>query len=215
MDPRRPVVQISEQRAHPPQVGGLGQRALHPTHYRNLTAGLLAEVADGCDAVAHPPARQRVRRLQPTQVARLGQQRDRAEGQAVIRELDKCAEIGGLTVRVGDRLEDIQLERLLHSEVGGTECAIVLIVSRKWLPNHLCGELHHDVEIGRPVDRFAAQACPDTFVAIQLILPEVDWVWWLLGSASGNSQCPSRCRRPRGRYVWSGMCDRRSESRSR
>ena len=152
--------------AHPAQIGGLGQRTLHPAHDRDL-----------------PPACSRKRRTassrslirrpvpgsepQPAQIVRLGQQRDLAQRQAIIRKLD---------LRRRNRRPRDRDRRWPGGYPGRTPPA-----QRSWprtardspgsrrengCPMIVRGELHHDVEVGRPVDRLAAEACHHTFVAV-------------------------------------------------
>ena len=155
-DPLRPVNQIGHELAHPAQVGRLGQRALHPAHDRDLAAGLLAEEPDRFHPVAHAPARFGGHRPQLRQVVRLGQQRDLAQRQIVIGELDRQPVIGRLAVGIGDGLEDVQVKVLGDRQVGRDEDAIVLVVAGQRLADVVAGPLHHDVEVwarGRPVRR--------------------------------------------------------------
>ena len=153
--PGRPFVEIDQERADPTQVRGLGQRALHPAHDRHLAADMLAEKTDRGQPIAHPAAC--VRRGPPKagQVGGIGQQRRLAQRQVILREFDPGAEVGRLAVGVGDRLDDIEIEGLLHRQVGLAEDAMIEIVTRQRLADGMGREGHEDVEVERAINCLA------------------------------------------------------------
>ena len=80
------------------------------------------------------------------------------DGQVVGRELDGCAEVVRLAEGVGDGLDDVDVEVVDHGQVGVDEDAVVVVVGGEGLADVVGGELHEDVEVGRPVDGFALEA---------------------------------------------------------
>jgi hypothetical protein len=79
-----------------------------------------------------------------------------AQRQIVLRKFDFQAEIHRLPIGIGDRLHNIEREVLLHGEIRFTQYPIIRIVVRKRLADVVSRKRHHDVEVGRTIDRLSA-----------------------------------------------------------
>ena len=83
--------------------------------------------------------------------------RARAERDAVLGPLDLETEVRRLAVRVGDRLHDVERERLEHGEVRLDQHPVVEVIARKRPARLVRRALHVDVEVRPAVDRLSAQ----------------------------------------------------------
>ncbi len=126
--PLRPVVDVEQHVRVAAQNGGERERALDPAHHRHVVADPLAQQAYRLEAVAHAPAVLGGDEAQPGRVLGRLQQDRPAQRQPVVGPLDVEAEVGRLAVRVGDRLHDVEVERLEHGEVRLHERAVVEVV---------------------------------------------------------------------------------------
>ena len=149
--PVRPVVDVEEDVRVPAQDGREGEGALDPAHHRKVVPDPLAQEADRVEAVAHPPAVLGRHEAQARRVLRLAHQDRPADRKAVLGPLDVEAEIGGLAVRVGDRLHDVERERVADREVGLHERAVVEVVVAQAETRVVGRALHVDVEVGPAV----------------------------------------------------------------
>ena len=155
--PLRPVVDVEEDVRVAAQDRRERERPLDPSHHRHVVAHARAQQADGVEPVAHPPAVLGCDDPQAGRVLRRLEQDRPADRQAVLRPLDVEAEVRGLPVRVGDGLDDIEIERLEHGEVRLHERAVVEVVVAQPAAGVVRRPLHVDVEVGPPVDRLAAE----------------------------------------------------------
>ena len=158
--PLRPVVNVEQHVRVAAQDRGEGERALDPAHHRHVVADLLAQPADRVEPVAHAAAVLGGDEADPRGV--LGRlEQDRAtQGQGVLGPLDVEAEVARLAVRVGDRLHDVEVERLEDGEVRLHERAVVEVVVAQPPAGVVRAALHVDVEVGPTVDGLAPQPPP-------------------------------------------------------
>ncbi len=129
----------------------------------------MVQVVDRFQAIVHAPSLLRCDPVQLAEIVRLDEKRLLVQAQTVLRILDREPEIAGLAIRIGDRLHDVQPERLEHRQVRRAEDAVVLVVGRQRLADVVSGEVHHDVEVWRAIHRLPAQPAAHAIQGIHSI----------------------------------------------
>ncbi len=119
---------------------------------------MLPKCAYGSQPVAHPAPGLGLGWFELVQNLRFLQQGRPADRQAILRELDLQSKVGGLAVGIRYRLSNVQRKVLEHGQVRFDQYAVIQIVARERLVDMMRGKSHHDIEIGRAIDLFAAKA---------------------------------------------------------